>query len=111
MDNAAVRTAGAGPDRSFIVLTRWDEGAGDGGHRRGPVARTGAGRRGDRGGAAGARGRGGQPAARREAHVFQAIDEPGTLLYVGEWADRAAFELYRGESGPDAIEAAVARGR
>lgn len=50
--------------------------------------------------------RGGQPAARREAHVFQAIDDPGTLLYVGEWADRAAFELYRSQRGPDIVEAA-----
>jgi quinol monooxygenase YgiN len=54
--------------------------------------------------------RGAQPAARREAHVFQAIDDPGTLLYVGEWADRAAFELHRGDRGPGAVEEAVRDG-
>lgn len=54
--------------------------------------------------------RGGQPPARREAHVFQAIDDPGTLLYVGEWADRAAFELHRGQNGPGAVEEAVRDG-
>ena len=54
--------------------------------------------------------RGAQPAARREAHIFQAIDEPGALLYVGEWADRTAFELYRGDNGPRAVEEAVREG-
>jgi len=48
-----------------------------------------------------------QPPARREAHVFQAIDDPGLLLYVAEWSDRVAFELYRGQSGPETIEAAI----
>ncbi len=54
--------------------------------------------------------RGGQPAARREARIFQAVDEPGTLLYVGEWADRAAFELHRRDNGPGAVEDAVREG-
>jgi quinol monooxygenase YgiN len=54
--------------------------------------------------------RGAQPAARREAHIFQAIADPGTLLYVGEWADRAAFELYRADNGPGAVEQAVRDG-
>jgi quinol monooxygenase YgiN len=51
--------------------------------------------------------RGSQPAARREAHLFQAIDDPGTLLYVGEWADRAAFELHRSHGGSSAVEEVV----
>src|SRR5829696_7604943 len=54
--------------------------------------------------------RGSQPVARREAHVFQAIDDPGTLLYVGEWADRAAFELHRADNAPAAVEDAVRQG-
>jgi quinol monooxygenase YgiN len=54
--------------------------------------------------------RGRQPEARREAHIFQAIDDPCILLYVGEWADRAAFELHRGENGPGVIEKAVREG-
>ena len=52
----------------------------------------------------------GQPPARREARIFQALDDPGTLLYVGEWADRAAFELYRGDNGPGAVEKAIREG-
>src|SRR5262245_53592492 len=51
-----------------------------------------------------------QPPARREAHVFQASDDPALLLYVAEWADRVAFELYRGQSGPNTIEAAFSAG-
>jgi quinol monooxygenase YgiN len=54
--------------------------------------------------------RGAQPSARREAHVFQATDDPRLLLYVGEWSDRAAFELYRGEGGQSSVEAAVSAG-
>lgn len=48
-----------------------------------------------------------QPPARREAHVFQATDDPSLLLYVAEWSDRAAFEIYRGQGGPGTIEAAI----
>ena len=48
-----------------------------------------------------------QPAARREAHVFQAIDDPSMLLYVAEWSDRVAFEIYRGQSGANTVEAAI----
>jgi quinol monooxygenase YgiN len=55
-------------------------------------------------------GRASQPAARREARVFQAIDDPSILLYVGEWTDRAAFELHRGESDRTAVEQAVREG-
>src|SRR3954466_7193312 len=48
-----------------------------------------------------------QPSARREAHVFQAIDDPSLLLYVAEWSDRGAFEIYRGQGRTDTIEAAI----
>lgn len=51
-----------------------------------------------------------QPSARRVAHVFQATDDPSLLLYVAEWSDRFAFELYRGQSGPNTIEAAFSAG-
>ena len=51
-----------------------------------------------------------QPPARREAHVFQATDDPSLLLYVAEWSDRAAFELFRVQSGPNTIEAAIGAG-
>src|SRR5690349_17839404 len=54
--------------------------------------------------------RAGQPPARREAHVFQAIDDPSTLLYVGEWSDRASFELYRRNSASGGVEVAVREG-
>jgi heme-degrading monooxygenase HmoA len=47
-----------------------------------------------------------QPTARRAAHVFQASDDPSLVLYVAEWSERAAFELYRGQSGPSTLEAA-----
>jgi quinol monooxygenase YgiN len=42
--------------------------------------------------------RAGLPRARRNAQVFQATDDLGALLYVGEWTDRAAFEQYRVEA-------------
>src|SRR3954462_5503081 len=48
-----------------------------------------------------------QPSARREAHVFQAVDDPGMLLYVAEWSDRFAFEIYRGQHGANTVEAAI----
>jgi quinol monooxygenase YgiN len=51
-----------------------------------------------------------QPPARREAHIFQASDDPTTLLYVAEWSDRVAFELYRGQGGPDTVEATFSAG-
>ena len=51
-----------------------------------------------------------QPTARREAHVFQATDDPSLLLYVAEWSDRAAFEIYRGQGGAGTIEAAIGAG-
>src|SRR5262249_23844952 len=38
--------------------------------------------------------RGAQPGARREAHIFPALDEPRTPLYVGEMGDRAPVGLY-----------------
>src|SRR4051812_32960484 len=48
-----------------------------------------------------------QPSARRQAHVFQAVDDPAMLLYVAEWSDRFAFEIYRGQGGSDTVEAAI----
>lgn len=51
--------------------------------------------------------RAGFPRTRRNAQVFQAINDAGTLLYVGEWSDRADFELYRGEAAPGTVEAAI----
>jgi quinol monooxygenase YgiN len=54
--------------------------------------------------------RAGQPPARREAHVFQAIDDPAMLLYVGEWSDRASFEVYRRQGGAGTVEASVREG-
>lgn len=51
--------------------------------------------------------RAGCPLARRNAQVFQAVDDAGLLLYVGEWSDRGAFERYRGEAAPGTVEAAV----
>jgi quinol monooxygenase YgiN len=51
-----------------------------------------------------------QPAARHGARVFQAIDDPRMLLHVGEWTDRSAFELHRGERDPVAVEQAVRDG-
>ena len=52
----------------------------------------------------------GQPSARRAAQVFQATEDPSMLLYIGEWADRAAFEQHRGQAGPDTVEAAIRDG-
>jgi quinol monooxygenase YgiN len=54
--------------------------------------------------------RGRQPPARREAHVFQALDDPCLLLYVGEWDDRAAFELHQAANGTGSVEAAIRSG-
>jgi hypothetical protein len=54
--------------------------------------------------------RAGQPPARHEAHVFQALDDPRMLLYVGEWGDRAAFELYQAANGVGSVEAAIRSG-
>jgi quinol monooxygenase YgiN len=49
----------------------------------------------------------GFPRARRNAQVFQANDDAGMLLYVGEWSDRAAFEQYRAEAATGTVEAAI----
>ncbi len=54
--------------------------------------------------------RAGQPPARREAHVFQALGDPRTLLYVGEWDDRAAFELYQAANGAGSVEDTIRAG-
>jgi quinol monooxygenase YgiN len=51
--------------------------------------------------------RGAAPPARRVARLFQAIDDARTLLYVGEWADRAAFERYRADAEAGTVEAAI----
>jgi quinol monooxygenase YgiN len=34
-------------------------------------------------------------AGRRFARLYQRVDDPARLLYVGEWESRAAFETYR----------------
>jgi quinol monooxygenase YgiN len=51
--------------------------------------------------------RSGLPRARRNAQVFQATDDIGALLYVGEWTDRAAFEQYHVEAEVGTVEAAI----
>lgn len=51
--------------------------------------------------------RSGSPGARKSAQVFQAIDNVGALLYVGEWTDRAAFEAYRAEAEAGSVEATI----
>ncbi|MCC7371175.1 MAG: antibiotic biosynthesis monooxygenase [Chloroflexi bacterium] len=51
--------------------------------------------------------RSGAPPARRRVHVFQALDDPQSMLYVAEWSSRPAFEAYRDQGDPDTFEAVL----
>lgn len=51
--------------------------------------------------------RGASPVARRQAQIFQSLEDRRAMLYVGEWTSRSAFDTYCHEGGQDTAEVVV----